>query len=654
MAFSFTYRGTRSEDLDIEVLDVRRSILPPSQIVTLEVPGRDGAFYLRSEYGIKTFQVDILIKKQTTLEALQEKSSLIAYYLDSSNGLGALIFDDEPNQSYEAIISGDTDTSQIVRFRRGTITFIAPLPFSKSLVDKEFTISSFQATFTRATGAYNLNGEYINTNTVRYEAGAWGDGAIIEEGTTNLMSANQSSYETDTASSTGLNAGIIRDIKHTFNGNFSLKIGTSGLAADEGVETDFISVSPSVGITGSVYVIANKAINLKLVIREYTAGDVFIKETVSTPFFINDETGELVRLYVTTTTDGTAAKVKLRVLTTQANYVSFWIDGLQVEQKNYISSWQIGGSTRNKETLTIPILGYMVNNTTIKEGTIEMKMSRINPSSAADGGIFDWGAFSVGNTLDRLVIFHGTGFTNGLRRFTFKIVNGTDTTTDSVFIDLPENTRQGDFYYIAVRWQLPGYMKIDIYDIENKTMYSASKVVTINAPTMVGYSTAQIGSVGLTHYVNAIYDSFRAIKRMRTDEEIQLAAEMYRPLPLDAESVVKIPFGEDYNLYNTVISNIGTTQADPIIIVIVFIGATSIKVEHITTGKYLWIQGTFLAGDIIKFDGPEKIVYQNNIIDMSLLTLGSEFFRLAKDDNSLKITTDGVVLGKISYTPTWL
>lgn len=132
MAYSFSYRGERAEDYGIDVLNVNRSILPPASTITTNIPGRDGELFVRNEYGMRTIEVEILVRKQNSMADFMDKVREIAEFLDHSKGLGELVFDDETDKYYEAVVSGDSGIEQIKTFGRGTITFVAPDPFARS------------------------------------------------------------------------------------------------------------------------------------------------------------------------------------------------------------------------------------------------------------------------------------------------------------------------------------------------------------------------------------------------------------------------------------------------------------------------------------------------------------------------------------------
>ena len=53
------------------------------------------------------------------------------------------------------------------------------------------------ASFARNSTAHLQNGTLVNTNLPRFETGRFGQAVMVEEGTTNLLTAKQGSMETD-------------------------------------------------------------------------------------------------------------------------------------------------------------------------------------------------------------------------------------------------------------------------------------------------------------------------------------------------------------------------------------------------------------------------------------------------------------------------
>lgn len=658
MAFSFTYRGVRSEDLQIQVTDIRRTILPPNDVKTIDIPGRFGDFFVRSEYGMRAFEVDILINKQLTLAAIQEQARIVANFLDATPGLGELIFDDDTDKAYQAIISGETNVEQITRFRQGTIIFLAPYPFSESLTEKELTINGFQSTFTRASTAYDADGVSYASGAVRYGDGRFGDAIYLEEGTANLLSETLSYMKDSTALSSlvGLGAAFSLDVKNKFIGAYSLKVATNGSAIGEGVETTNISLTASQTFTFSVYVIAIKNTTVVLEVEQYNVSSVSIGVTTGTATVVPDETNPLQRIYLTFTTLGTEDHVKLRIKTASTiQYTAFWTDGWQVENKDHNTSWHIGGGTRANEIISFPIRNYLRNSTTISEGTIEFDFLRLHDNGGTFSALLDWGNFSGGNTVDRLVFTHGRSIGTAFRTFQLNIVNGAITSTQTASVTIPTATVKGQWYRVVGRYDfITDTLRIDVYDYTAGAWYTTTVALTFAPPTFNSFQSCTLGEADSTYWVNCLIDEFRATNRYKSDAEIQAAVIDTRPMAVDEDKVVKLAFDSEFQLYNTDLSNVGTAEVNYTITAVITGAATYLQVSHLNTGKLLRVQATFNVNDVIVFDAYRRIVYVNGITRMEYLTLASAFFKLPKDDNVLNITTDGTALAKIVYKPVWL
>lgn len=119
------------------VESVTRSILPPKEVNTLEVPARNGAYFSNTRYGIREIQVNILFKATTPTDFMSTMKFL-AYCLDMDKPT-ELTFSDEPNNVYYAILSDKTDVESILTLGKGTLYFLCPDPFAYAVDFKEFT-----------------------------------------------------------------------------------------------------------------------------------------------------------------------------------------------------------------------------------------------------------------------------------------------------------------------------------------------------------------------------------------------------------------------------------------------------------------------------------------------------------------------------------
>ncbi len=229
--------------------------------------------------------------------------------------------------------------------------------------------------FTRATIAYDFNGVQSISGAERYSAvGDYGNGILIEEGTTNLLTANQSSVETDL---TGLSmlgdeaakGTLTRNTVQKWSGNACAKVDMNtemsvgddvcmGTPAGAGG----IAVSGGTAYVFSVYIKSSEGTtdDAKLRIVEYNSAGVAIADTLS-PFLVTTS-ADFSRHELSVTTQTTTAYMSVRVSFYYYDMFSdcstFYIDGLQLEQKTMATSWQIGGTARNNEELELPTTGF--------------------------------------------------------------------------------------------------------------------------------------------------------------------------------------------------------------------------------------------------------------------------------------------------------
>lgn len=89
-------------------------------------------------------------------------------------------------------------------------------------------------TFSRSSIAYKLDGvTQVGSNQPRYEAGKYGSALLVEGGTANLLTANQSSAETDISGfSSYWDTSISRDTSKALIGSASIKVDTTSRAND--------------------------------------------------------------------------------------------------------------------------------------------------------------------------------------------------------------------------------------------------------------------------------------------------------------------------------------------------------------------------------------------------------------------------------------
>lgn len=135
----FTYNGTHSDVMGVVVTGIRRDLLPPIAARTITVPGRPGAYWQGYDYDIRQFEVEVFVRG-ASLADLRAKVRGIADWLNAHGGPKPLVFDDEPDKQYYAVLSNETALEQILWYGRGTLTFLCPDPHAYSTTEKTYII----------------------------------------------------------------------------------------------------------------------------------------------------------------------------------------------------------------------------------------------------------------------------------------------------------------------------------------------------------------------------------------------------------------------------------------------------------------------------------------------------------------------------------
>lgn len=196
--------------------------------------------------------------------------------------------------------------------------------------------------FSRASEAYRKDGSKVGINVPRLEQGKFGQGVFIEESTANLLTANQSSVETDT---TGFNATagatLSRDTTEHWHGSASLKIVCDGTSTNQGfyVSTS-TNAAQSTTYTASIYLKGTGTVNVDFYHNPNVSP--IATQTVSL-------TDSWQRVILTGTTRTEDYPLRIYVRTDSAQAITFYADGLQIEQKPYVTSFTDG--TRQYEQL---------------------------------------------------------------------------------------------------------------------------------------------------------------------------------------------------------------------------------------------------------------------------------------------------------------
>lgn len=385
-----------------------------------------------------------------------------------------------------------------------------------------FVCGGRQPVFTRPSVANLSDGTLVATGLPRFEAGQHGRAVLVEEGTTNLLTANQASGGEDgttTGFSARNSATVTRDTAEKYAGEASVKVETPGAVTREGVNIYKSVAGMTVGsmYTASVWLRGGGTVHLYL---EETPGyqstsivvgltEQWTRYSISHTITAEGRTGMTISIYT--------------IATVQA--VTFWADNLQLEAKDHVTSWHPGGSTRAKEMISIPSAGIVRPD----KGTFEVWIKRSNLSTAEGQVIFlrnpDWGI--RGGLLLRIL------------NNTIKFITG----DGSAFKELSSavlSWTTADWYHIAVTWDVAA---------QYKKIYRNGVKVAEDLTWTEGYSLVNADYIYLGHdmgggatYLNALFDDLRISSHPRTDAEIAAAYSSGAALAVDGATSYKLGF----------------------------------------------------------------------------------------------------------------
>jgi hypothetical protein len=224
--------------------------------------------------------------------------------------------------------------------------------------------------------AYDVNGNSVPADTPVYEAIAGVRGVLVEEATTNLLTANVSTGTDTLGDTTGFtaynSAALSSSTEQAYQGSRSLKVVTPGAVTTEGANCTYTLANGN-PVSGSVMVKAplGAAMSLQITGSDYT---------------LFTGTGEWQKVSMGVANKTSSANVYIWTTTTP-QAITFYVDMLQIEAKAYPTSWTLGSTSRAASTMTIPS-----NVLNLSEGTIELEVyvnTAFNSSSVTAPRFFD-------------------------------------------------------------------------------------------------------------------------------------------------------------------------------------------------------------------------------------------------------------------------
>ncbi|WP_042315195.1 RHS repeat-associated core domain-containing protein [Desulfofarcimen acetoxidans] len=406
------------------------------------------------------------------------------------------------------------------------------------------SIYIFDAGFYRASIAYNMEGIQVGNGVPRYEQARFNQGILVEEGTTNLLTVNQSNIETSldpgcVADGTGVTVSKITS--QAWEGAASIQAS----CASGGNSYNGVNIWKGAQGTGWA-VTAGQAYTASLYAKGANGGEPFLFALYASDLTqLATVTGTLTtswqRFSVTVSIPtGKTAVFMIARRNNTTNAVTYYLDGLQLEQKSCVTSWITGGTTRSGEILSIPTANVFTKGNWSVEltykptkitGSSQILWYGYNPSSqeiymlCVDP--------NYGGTLDLVVCSKASG-----TMYTYGIVS-TFTLSSGTYYNIMA-TGNGSTLNLYCNGQLAGsapYME---------TVGVLPPVMGIGCRSYINNSTLYYGS-----QANGIIDDLRISNRARTATEALAAYQSNQSLPVDAYTTCKLSFDGAVSYYAT-------------------------------------------------------------------------------------------------------
>ena len=124
--YGMTFRGIRKDYITI-IRGRKRPPWAPLQRNILTVPGLPGGYLTDTVTNPRQIEVPVLIKANSFPDLQKLKEDLAGWLVTDTPQ--ELIFDDEPDRVYFAVVDESLDLEEIVKWGHGTIKFLCPDPY---------------------------------------------------------------------------------------------------------------------------------------------------------------------------------------------------------------------------------------------------------------------------------------------------------------------------------------------------------------------------------------------------------------------------------------------------------------------------------------------------------------------------------------------
>ncbi|MCC2397541.1 phage tail family protein [Bacillus cereus] len=123
---SFKFNGVKKDYLYV-LMGFNRSAFAPIKRDILQVNGLAGGHLLQTNTEVRKIEVPVLIKAKNQAELQKIKEDMADWLITDEPK--ELVFDDEPDRTYLAVVDGELNLDELLFRGKGTITFICPMPY---------------------------------------------------------------------------------------------------------------------------------------------------------------------------------------------------------------------------------------------------------------------------------------------------------------------------------------------------------------------------------------------------------------------------------------------------------------------------------------------------------------------------------------------
>lgn len=185
MTLGFEFNCEHSSMYNLTVVRIDRSFHAPVTPRMLTAPGKAGAYNFNDpDVGTLVFDVQVLMLSRGNREYHETRREIAQWLFTSEEK--PLVFDDEPDKTYLAMLSGETNIDRIGSSGTATLTFICSDPFARGKT-KTQRIENPGVIFLREGVRYREDGSIVTGNYPVFRSGRFGQAIVVEEGTTNLL-----------------------------------------------------------------------------------------------------------------------------------------------------------------------------------------------------------------------------------------------------------------------------------------------------------------------------------------------------------------------------------------------------------------------------------------------------------------------------------